>query len=242
MKRKVLVIDDEKPTLTMFGLFLRAYGYEVFVAENGAIGLDLLQREEPEIVFTDIKMPGMDGFELLRRIKRRDPKTEVVVITGHGDMDLAVEALNLDATDVIDKPIQRSALEAALGRAEERLQQSADRKDRIHLRWNADIAVVEIFGTLTAAAERPLQEACREAVQKEIGGVLLHFDETASINGAGIALLIRLIGELRSQQHQVAVSGLTENFRHIFHMVGIARLAEVHASEAQGVEALQRRS
>lgn len=93
--RKVLVIDDEKATLNMFRLFLGAYGYRVFLAENGKAGLDILKREKPQIVFTDIKMPGMDGFEVLKRIKQREPMTEVIVMTGHGDMDLAVEALNL---------------------------------------------------------------------------------------------------------------------------------------------------
>jgi hypothetical protein len=88
-KHKILVIDDEKPTLSMFLLFLKAYGYEVLLAENGAQGLKIFEAESPAIVFTDLKMPGMDGFEVLDRIKSQSPETEVIVITGHGDMDLA---------------------------------------------------------------------------------------------------------------------------------------------------------
>ncbi|MBU1695750.1 MAG: response regulator, partial [Proteobacteria bacterium] len=67
--RKVLVIDDDKPTLSMFELFLNAYGYSVLLAENGAEGIKLFETEKPAIVFTDIKMPGMDGFAVLDRIK-----------------------------------------------------------------------------------------------------------------------------------------------------------------------------
>ncbi len=118
---KILVIDDEKPTLAMFRLFLAAYGYEVLTAENGSQGLELFERERPPIVLTDIKMPGMDGLGLLKKIKSIAPATEVIVMTGHGDADLAVQALDLDATDFIHKPIQRAALDAALGKARERI-------------------------------------------------------------------------------------------------------------------------
>ena len=91
--RKVLVIDDEKATLNMFRLFLTAYGYTVFLAENGSAGLEIFEKERPPIVFTDVKMPGMDGFEVLKRLKEIEPKTEIIIVTGHGDMDSAIEAL-----------------------------------------------------------------------------------------------------------------------------------------------------
>ncbi|MBW2654843.1 MAG: response regulator, partial [Deltaproteobacteria bacterium] len=64
---KILVIDDEKPTLSMFKLFLTAYGYDVYTAEDGEKGLALFDEISPEIVFTDIKMPGIDGLQVLRR-------------------------------------------------------------------------------------------------------------------------------------------------------------------------------
>ena len=71
---KILVIDDEKPTLTMFRLFLGAYGYEVLIAENGAEGLEIFKKERPSIVLTDIKMPGIDGLLVLQQIKQIDKK------------------------------------------------------------------------------------------------------------------------------------------------------------------------
>jgi len=106
-QEKILVIDDEKATLKMFRLFLDVYGFDIFTAESGEEGLDVFDKEKPDIVLTDIKMPGMDGIEVLQQIKKRSPATEVIVITGHGDMDLAIQALNLDAADFINKPIQR---------------------------------------------------------------------------------------------------------------------------------------
>ncbi len=123
---KILVIDDEKPTLSMFRLFLGAYGYTVLTAKNGKEGLEIFKKEKPPIVLTDIKMPGIDGLAVLQQIKAIDPKAEVIVITGHGDTDLAKQALDLDAVDFINKPIKKEALDAALKRAEKRLQ-SADK-------------------------------------------------------------------------------------------------------------------
>jgi len=117
---KILVIDDERPTLIMFRLFLNALGHEALTAENGTSGLELFQREKPAIVFTDVKMPGMDGLEVIRKIKELEPKTQVVVMTGHGDTDLAVQASRLQAAAFLNKPISRAALESALRQAEER--------------------------------------------------------------------------------------------------------------------------
>jgi len=119
--RTVLVIDDEAPTRTMFQLLLEVMGYTVFTAGNGARGIELFKEHRPSIVFTDIKMPGMDGLAVLASIKDLAPDAEVIIITGHGDVGLALDALNLDATDFIDKPVRRDALATALGRAEERL-------------------------------------------------------------------------------------------------------------------------
>jgi len=118
---KILVIDDEKPTLAMFRLFLDAYGYSVYTAENGAEGLAIFRKEKPEIVLTDIKMPGVDGLAVLQRIKEVAPQTAVIVITGHGDSALAEQAVALDAVDFIHKPIKKEALDAALKKAREKL-------------------------------------------------------------------------------------------------------------------------
>ncbi len=113
---KVLVIDDEKPTLSMFRLFLAAYGYDVLTAQNGEEGLEIFKAHKPEIVFTDIKMPGMDGLTVLQKIQELGTSSQIIVITGHGDLEKAMEALDLDASDFINKPVDRQALDAALSR------------------------------------------------------------------------------------------------------------------------------
>jgi YesN/AraC family two-component response regulator len=118
---KILVIDDEVPTLEMLQLFLEACDYKVFTAENGAAGIDIFEREMPPIVLTDIKMPGKDGFYILKKIKEIRPETEVIVITGHGDRDLAKKAFDLEASEFFHKPLDMEALDATLRRLEEKL-------------------------------------------------------------------------------------------------------------------------
>jgi len=120
---KALIIDDEQSTLFMFNLFLNAYGYEVITAENAAAGIDLFKKERPSIVFTDIKMPGMDGLDVLKMLKSIDPAVQVIVMTGHGDQDLMKQAMALNATAFINKPIDRKALEQVLKKAVDSLSQ-----------------------------------------------------------------------------------------------------------------------
>ena len=124
--QKILVIDDEKATLSMFRLFLDAYGYSVYTAENATEGLEIFRREKPAIVLTDIKMPGIDGLAILQQIKEIAPQTAVIVITGHGDTALAEQAAALHAVDFIHKPIKKEALDAALEKAKAKLDSAGD--------------------------------------------------------------------------------------------------------------------
>ena len=118
---KALVIDDEPSTLFMFNLFLEAYGYEVITAENAAAGIEMFKIERPSIVFTDIKMPGMDGLDALKMLKSIDPEVQVIVMTGHGDQDLMRQAMEFKATGFLNKPIERVALEQVLKEAVDNL-------------------------------------------------------------------------------------------------------------------------
>jgi len=121
MKQKILLVDDEKDIREVLALPLADLGYHVFEAENGEDALRLFKEVRPPIVLTDIKMPGIDGIELLQKIKHENPETEVIMITGHGDMDLAIRSLKYEATDFIAKPINVDALEIALQRAREKI-------------------------------------------------------------------------------------------------------------------------
>ena len=122
MTRDILLVDDEAGIRKVLGISLTDLGYTVHTAENAAAALTIIEAVRPSITLTDIKMPGMDGIDLLKAIKSRYPETEVIMLTGHGDMDLAIESLKFQATDFITKPISDDALTVALQRAGERLE------------------------------------------------------------------------------------------------------------------------
>jgi len=117
---KIVLIDDEKDIREVMTIALEDSGYEVFTASDGESGLKLCKEILPHIVITDIRMPGMDGLQVLEAIKTKLPDTEVIVTTAFGEMDLAIRALQLDASDFVTKPINDQALNLALKRAENR--------------------------------------------------------------------------------------------------------------------------
>lgn len=121
MSKEILLVDDEDGIRNVLGITLADSGYDVLTAASGEEALKLFRSRAPQLVLTDIKMPGMGGIELLKKIKEESADTEVIMITGHGDMELAVKSLQWDAADFITKPINDDALEIALKRAQERI-------------------------------------------------------------------------------------------------------------------------
>jgi anti-anti-sigma factor len=235
--RSILIIDDEKSTLRIFRLFLSAYGYTVLTAENGKLGLEVFNAERPPIVLTDIKMPGMDGLEVLKRIKEIDPSTEVIVITGHGDMDLAIQALDLYATDFINKPIQKEALDAALRRAEKRLSSPGCGEDnRIEIRSRGDTIILDIRGNLTARSESPLLQAYEKIRTKGSQKIIFLLEENCSINRGGISVLTGLLSRIRGNDQTAVIKGLSNNFKKIFEMTGITKYASIAGNDDEAIE------
>jgi signal transduction histidine kinase len=121
MNDKVLIVDDEEGIRRVLAISLTQAGYRVLTAAQGAAAIRMVHDEQPAIVLADIKMPGMDGIDLLRKIKEESPDTEVIMMTGHADLDVAVRSLQYDAADFITKPINYDALEVALKRVHERV-------------------------------------------------------------------------------------------------------------------------
>jgi PAS domain S-box-containing protein len=141
----ILLIDDEPDILRVLAMSLKADGHAVFTAPNGNEAILLFQQERPEIVVTDIKMPGMNGIEVLREIKGLDDETEVIIITGHGDIDSAIEALQHGASDFINKPVRDEALTIALRRAAEKIEIKRRLKEyTVDLENKVEIAVREL--------------------------------------------------------------------------------------------------
>ena len=114
---KILVIDDERSIRNSMKDILQYEGHEVVLAENGMEGLVSVKSEKPDIVFCDIKMPKMEGIEVLERIKEFSADTPVIMISGHGTIDTAIEAIRKGAYDFIEKPLDLNRIQITIKNA-----------------------------------------------------------------------------------------------------------------------------
>jgi DNA-binding NtrC family response regulator len=133
---RLLLIDDEVVVHRSVGGFLERMGYSVVCADRAEEGLRLFQEQGADVVISDIRMPGMDGLELLDELGRLSQGTEVILITGHGDMDVAVQALRRGAFDFLRKPLKLDELLACLQRTR-RYMEVRREKDQIQQRLDA---------------------------------------------------------------------------------------------------------
>ncbi len=117
---KILVIDDEKSIRNTLRDILGFEGYQVELAENGLIGVEMVKSTEYDIILCDIKMPEMDGLEALEQIISFKPESTVVMISGHGTIDTAVEAIKKGAFDFIEKPLDLNRLLITLRNASDK--------------------------------------------------------------------------------------------------------------------------
>jgi two-component system nitrogen regulation response regulator NtrX len=117
MKPRILVIDDEAAIRDSMRMILEYEGYEFLGAATGEEGITLIEKESVDLVFLDIKMPGMDGLEVLGRVKRLAEALPVVMISGHGTVATAVEATKLGAFDFIEKPLATERILLAIRNA-----------------------------------------------------------------------------------------------------------------------------
>ena len=110
MDDTLLLVDDEAGIRTVLSIALSDMGFTVHTAGSGSEALAAYHTYTPAIVLTDINMPDINGIELLRRIKKENQDAEVIMFTGQGDMDLAIQSLKNDATDFVTKPIDDDSL------------------------------------------------------------------------------------------------------------------------------------
>src|SRR5262245_25181194 len=117
---RVLVVDDEPRACSALQGLLRQRGYEVATADNAFRALELLSELRPQVVLTDLRMPGLDGLAFLDSVRAAAPGTRIIVMTGYGSVDVAVDAMKRGADDVLEKPLDSQVLWRSLHRSMER--------------------------------------------------------------------------------------------------------------------------
>src|SRR6476646_9694373 len=196
MKSRILVVDDEAEIRRSVRMILEYEGYEVIEASSGPEGVTLVERESPDLVFLDIKMPGMDGLDALQRIKASKETLPVVIISGHGTVSTAVEATKAGAFDFIEKPL---ASERVLVTIRNALDQTRLRDENTSLKRAVEVRH-QMVGE--SAALRQVWDAIKRAAPTNAAVLLL------GESGSGKELVARSIhrNSLRSRDRFVQVN------------------------------------
>ncbi len=159
---RILVVDDDRIILDSLGEFLRMEGYQVEGATDTDSALRVLGRKPCHVVVTDVNMPGADGFELLRIIRQRYPEVVVIIITGYGTIDSAVEAIKMGAYDYLTKPIIDDEIRLTIERALKQqalIRENRALRERLDLRFGLDNVVghdykmLKVFDLIEAVAD-----------------------------------------------------------------------------------------
>ncbi|MBN1500282.1 MAG: response regulator [Spirochaetes bacterium] len=193
---KILIIDDEDIIRQQVSSFLRLFNYNIIEASGGNMGLKLYEKEKPDIVLTDLRMPDVDGLEILKKISTENPDIPVIIVSGTGDMNDAINSLRLGAWDYIIKPIYDLAvLDYAIKKVIERSRLIRENKEYQH------------------QLERMVEERTKK-MQAALDGALLVIVASVEIRDpytAGhqrkVAGLAKAIGELMNLDENL-ISGL----------------------------------
>jgi len=192
---KILIIDDERSIRNSFGDILEEEGYQVEKAEDGTQGLELAQKEHFDIIFCDIKMPGIDGVEVLETLTSEGCEAAIIMISGHGDITTAVDCIKKGAYDFIEKPLD-------LNRILITIKNAADRNTMVN---ETRILKKKFFGQQMVGSSPKLQEI-RDIISRAAATdarVLIMGD-----NGTGKELVARSLHEqsLRSSCAYIEVN------------------------------------
>ena len=185
MKEKILIVDDERLIRQSLEKALAGQGYAVFSAENGKTALHLLEEESPDLVLLDLKLPDINGIEVLKRLRELDKNLPVLLITAYGSIDTAIQAIRLGAYDYITKPFD---LEAILLPVNNALEASRLKKEVSYFRSqeNVRFGLHRIIGQ--SPAMREVRQRVRQIAQSEASTVLLEGE-----SGTGKDLIARTI-------------------------------------------------
>ena len=178
-RQTIYVVDDDKPALDSLSLLLTTEGYAVRSHESARTFLDAIKQNEHGCVITDARMPGMSGLDLLAVMKERRVSMPVIVVTGHGDVHLAVEAMKRGAIDFFEKPLDGGALLASV--------RSALMSENDICPSNAETRILQNrFATLTKREKEVLAGLLKGQLNKVTGNELGISARTVEIHRANL--------------------------------------------------------
>ena len=195
----ILVVDDELGILDVLRILLKGEGFDVVTAQGGKAGLEALKAAAPDIVLTDIKMPGVSGTDILAAVREQDPETPVILMTAQASLQSAIQAVNQGAFYYIQKPFSNDDLVAICRRAaEQRLLKAENKQLKQEIRRRERSGLVKPLGK-----SRPFQDVLRlaEQVAPTESTVLIRGE-----SGTGKEIIARYIHELSARSEGAFLS------------------------------------
>jgi two-component system, NtrC family, response regulator AtoC len=259
--KRVLVVDDEEGIRTFIEAVLVGQGYEVTTARDGMEAAELLERQSFHLMFTDLRMPRMSGMDLLRKVAKNAPETEVVVLTAHGTVQSAVEAMKLGAIDYLAKPLSGpDELRVIAAKALER-RALRDEDQRKEVRKEERGGMIAADPAMVAVAEQIAKVAATDAtvlllgesgVGKEVAARAVH-DQSRRASGPFVAVNCAVLSENLIESamfghEKGAFTGATSARRGRFELADggtlfLDEVAELHPSlQAKLLRVLEERS
>ncbi len=197
---RILVVDDEKVFADELVEYLKLQGHYVLVAYLPSKALDIIKHEKIDLLILDIKMPYMDGLTVLKKVKEEYPEIEVIMITGHGEMNTVIEALRLGALDFINKPFGALEIESAILRSQKFIKLNTNYKDMRDKFSAASYELKNIFGHDIIGKSKAMQN-----VLELMSKVAKTYDTSVLItgeSGTGKELVARGIHYLSSRKNK----------------------------------------
>ncbi|MEN8691687.1 MAG: response regulator [Desulfobacterales bacterium] len=191
---RILVMEDDKTISTALEMILTEAGYDVDVAGTGENALELFDQKPFDLIIADLKLPGISGMEVIKQVKEKNPKVEVIVITGVGTQPIAEEALELGAHDFLPKPFTDDQIKTAIDEA-------LKRHETGPFRLFSLIQKREVLGVLTRAADdEHFWNELMELGSKALDQAQLISDAKSAIASGDLKWINENVGELNQKQ------------------------------------------
>jgi len=240
-RKLILLVDDEPDICAEMSIFLSKKGYDVIVANNGKDAIDLFKLRNPILVITDFKMPGMDGIELLKKIKLINRDIHVILMSGVADIKTTVTAMKADAFDFVAKPVDLKKLEQAIKVAIQRAVDSLSRKGK---------KLVSLFLTHEGLeGEQPvsvlyfninIDEYSQERYRAEfhdlmVDGhlrehIIFNMQSVMYINNIGLNFLIYIKESLNERNHKIYMCNVQNPVQNYLSTLGYSSFFNVETS------------
>jgi len=219
----VLIVDDEATALSELSVYLSRKGYNVLMAANGADALEIVQIRRPRIILTDYSMPVMNGLELLREVKQIDRNIQVLMVSGQGDLRVAVDALKEDAVDFVEKPVHLPDLLEKINQALERSRQFSSQEPITSLTMMHEAVEVDGWEISNLRFKAPLDDYYAPKIRQDFkllsasrpfrSLAVCIFSDVTYINNVGLNLLVELHARLQESCDAVVFASMAD---HVF--------------------------